>query len=174
MCIRDSVTTESGDDGRFVIEGIPYGQWKLKELSCPAHLVPSDEVYDISITEQDQVVSIAVENKFVTGAVRVIKLNAKNTDEKLSGCVFEIYCDVNGNGVFDAGIDTLCGEMDETGNGVYEMNGLRYGGYLLLESKTIDGFIRDENYYSFHIEKDGDVYKRQRYGRTDSIKSMKR
>lgn len=151
------VTTESGDDGRFVIEGIPYGQWKLKELSCPAHLVPSDEVYDISITEQDQVVSIAVENKFVTGAVRVIKLNAKNTDEKLSGCVFEIYCDVNGNGVFDAGIDTLCGEMDETGNGVYEMNGLRYGGYLLLESKTIDGFIRDENYYSFHIEKDGET-----------------
>lgn len=151
------VTAESGDDGRFVIEDVPYGQWKLKELSCPAHLVPSDELYDVSITGQDQIVSITVENKFVTGAARVIKLNAKNTDEKLSGCIFEIYHDVNNNGIFDAGIDTLCGEMEEVETGVYEMNGLRYGSYFLLESKSIDGFIRDENHYGFHIEKDGEI-----------------
>lgn len=149
------VTVESGEDGRFVIEGIPYGQWKLKELSCPAYLVPSDEVYDVTVTEQDQIISITVENKFVTGSARVTKVNAKNTDEKLSGCEFEVYCDINDNGVFDADIDTLCGRMTETEKGVYELNGLRYGGYFLLEVKAADGFIRDETYYNFRIEKDG-------------------
>ena len=94
--------------------------------------MPSDEVYDVTVTEQDQIVSITVENKFVTGSARVTKVNAKNTDEKLSGCVFEVYRDINDNGGFDAGVDTLCGNMAETDNGVYELNGLRYDGVMAV------------------------------------------
>ena len=41
--------------------------------------------------------------------------------------------------------------------GVYELSGLKHGGYLLLETKAPDGFTKDDRYFYFPIQKDGET-----------------
>ena len=66
-----------------------------------------EDVFEVDISENGQVVKITVINKRISGKVQVVKLNSKDHSEKLSGAVFELYLDVNKNGVFDVGTDTL-------------------------------------------------------------------
>lgn len=146
---------ESDADGVFRFENVRYGKWLVKELACDEKYVMCEDIFEAVITVHEQVIAFTVSNKIVTGAARVVKLNAKNTDQKLSGCEFEVYLDVNENGIFDKDVDTLCGRMTETENGVYELTGLRYGAYFLMESKAADGFIRDEEYHFFRIKEEG-------------------
>lgn len=152
-----AMITETDENGVFRFDEIRYGKWLVKELSCSAMYVMCEDVFEADVTVDGQVIAITVSNKIVTGTARVVKLNANNHDEKLSGFAFEVYRDVNDNGIFDADIDTLCGMMTETEAGIYELSGLRYGGYFLYESKAVDGFIRDEEYHYFRIEKEGET-----------------
>ena len=149
--------TESGEDGVFRFENVRYGKWLVKELSCDEKYVMCEDVFEAEVTVHGQVIAITVANKIVTGTARVVKLNADDTTQKLSGCEFEVYLDINGNGVFDADVDTLCGKLTETEEGIYELAGLRYGGYFLHETKTADGFIRDDGYYFFEIKNEGET-----------------
>ena len=68
-----------------------------------------------------------------------------------------LYLDVNGNKAYDPDIDTLYGELSEADTGVYELSGLKHGGYLLLETKAPDGFTKDDRYFYFPIQKDGET-----------------
>lgn len=60
-------TATSGEDGVFTFEDIPYGNWVIKELSCPEHLVLSDELIEVTISEQDQLVELKVVNEIIYG-----------------------------------------------------------------------------------------------------------
>ena len=150
-------TATSGEDGVFVFENIPYGDWIVRELSCPAHLVLSEEAYKVTVSEMDQIIEITVVNKFLTGKVQVRKVSSKDHDKLLSSAEFVLYLDVNGNKAYDPDIDTLYGELSEADTGVYEIGGLKHGGYLLLETKAPDGFTKDDRYFYFRIQKDGET-----------------
>ena len=150
-------TATPGEDGVFTFENIPYGDWIVRELSCPAHLVLSEESYKVTVSEKDQIIEITVVNKFLTGKVQVRKVSSKDHDKLLSGAEFVLYLDVNGNKAYDPDIDTLYGELSEADTGVYEIGGLKHGGYLLLETKAPDGFTKDDRYFYFPIQKDGET-----------------
>lgn len=150
-------TATSGEDGVFAFKNIPYGDWIVRELSCPAHLVISEEAYKVTVSEMDQIIEITVVNKFLTGKVQVRKVSSKDHDKLLSGAEFVLYLDVNGNKAYDPDIDTLYGELSEADTGVYEIGDLKHGGYLLLETKAPDGFTKDDRYFYFRIQKDGET-----------------
>ena len=150
-------TATSGEDGVFAFENIPYGDWIVRELSCPAHLVISEEAYKVTVSEMDQIIEITIVNKFLTGKVQVRKVSSKDHDKLLSGAEFVLYLDVNGNKAYDPDIDTLYGDLSEADTGVYELGGLKHGGYLLLETKAPDGFTKDDRYFYFQIQKDGET-----------------
>ena len=108
------------------------------------------------IDEDGQVIELGnIENKPVTGTVETTKVDKNYPENKLSGAVFQIYQDVNGNGTFDPDIDTLYGTMEEVEQGVYRLEGLPYGGYFLYEETAPDGYIKDDKYYFFEIREDG-------------------
>jgi len=46
--------------------------------------------------------------------------------------------------------------MREKGTGVYELDGLLYGKFLIHEKQAPSGFSQDKNYYSFEITRDGE------------------
>lgn len=105
----------------------------------------------------DGTLSLTVTNKRIIGKVQVIKISSKDHGKKLSGAEFEIYLDINGNKAFDPDVDTLYGKLSETETGVYELDGLTHGGYLLFESKAPEGFQKDDRFFYFQIASDGEV-----------------
>ena len=150
-------TTTSADDGSFSFEKVPYGTWIIREIESPTGFVLSDEEIPVTIGGVDEVVEVELVNEFITGSIDLTKVDEDYPDNKLTGAVFEVYADKNGDGKLDDG-DELLGEMAELGDGVYQMSDLRYGKYLVRETKAPEGFLLDTNVYPVSIEEDGKIY----------------
>ena len=150
-------TTTSADDGSFSFEKVPYGTWIIREIESPTGFVLSDEEIPVTIGSVDELVEVELVNEFITGSIELTKVDEDYPDNKLTGAVFEVYADKNGDGKLDDG-DKLLGEMAELGDGVYQMSDLRYGKYLVRETKAPEGFLLDTNVYPVSIEEDGKIY----------------
>ena len=150
-------TTTSADDGSFSFEKVPYGTWIIREIESPTGFVLSDEEIPVTIGSVDEIVEVELVNEFITGSIELTKVDEDYPDNKLTGAVFEVYADKNGDGKLDDG-DELLGEMAELGDGVYQMSDLRYGKYLVRETKAPEGFLLDTNVYPVSIEEDGKIY----------------
>ena len=53
---------ESGEDGVFTFENIPYGDWLIKELQSADGYLANEEIYPVSIAKNEQTVEITVVN----------------------------------------------------------------------------------------------------------------
>ena len=151
------MTAVSGDDGSFAFENVPYGSWYIREIKQPTGFVLDETVYDVNISENEQVVEIEIVNKLVRGNIALTKVDAEYTDTKLTGAVFEVYKDSNDNGELDSE-DELLGTLTEKEIGQYEMNDLLYGRYFVKESKAPEDFVLDEGVYEVFIDTDGKTY----------------
>mgnify|MGYP000439883304 FL=1 len=150
-------TTTSADDGSFSFEKVPYGTWVIREIESPTGFVLSEEEIAVTVGKVDEVVEIELVNYFIKGNIELTKVDADYPDNKLTGAVFEVYADTNGNGEFDKD-DELCGEMTELEGGVYQMTELRYGKYFVREKTAPDGFVLDDGVYGVSIEENGKTY----------------
>lgn len=130
------------------------------ELTAETEVVAFETLYrddlefatHADITDGDQTVKILP----LHGSISTIKVDAGDSQHRLSGAVFGIYRDVNGDGRYTEGIDTFVGNMREKETGVYELDGLLYGKFLIHEKQAPSGFSQDKNYYSFEITRDGE------------------
>ena len=53
---------ESGKDGVFGFEKIPYGNWLIKELQPADGYLTNEEIYPVTVSENEQVIGITVVN----------------------------------------------------------------------------------------------------------------
>ena len=150
-------TATSEDDGSFSFAEVPFGTWVIREIESPKGYVLSEEEISVSISEVDEVVEIELVNYFIKGNIALTKVDKDYPDNKLTGAIFEIYSDTNEDGKLDKK-DELLGEMGEVEKGVYQMNDLRYGKYLVREKTAPTGFVLDENVYPVSIEENGKTY----------------
>ena len=102
--------TTSKDDGSFSFAKVPYGTWIIREIESPKGYVLSEEEIAVTIGKVDEVVEIKLVNYFIKGNIALTKVDEDYPDNKLSGAVFEVYSDTNGDGKLDKD-DTLLGEM---------------------------------------------------------------
>lgn len=151
------LTATSLEDGSFSFEGVPYGNWLLKEVQGVTGFVLSDEVFPVTIDEDGAVVKITIENQRIYGNLRLTKVDKDYPDNKLTGAEFEVYRDSNGDKKLDEG-DELLGLMEETSTGIYEMTHVEYGGVFVKESKAPDSFLLDENAYYVEITENDKTY----------------
>ena len=149
------LTAKSNEIGVFGFFNVPYGDWVVRELKPAPAFVLNETLYPVTISEHEETIEIVAENRYITGAVQTTKVDAAYPDNKLSGAVFEVYVDVDGNREFDAAIDRPAGKLTETEPGIYRLDGLRYNGYFLHEAASPEGFLPDEGYYYFEIREDG-------------------
>lgn len=56
------LTAESGKDGVFVFEKIPYGNWLIKELQPANGYLPNEEIYPVTVSKNEQVIGVTVVN----------------------------------------------------------------------------------------------------------------
>lgn len=164
------LTVTTAEDGSFAFENIPYGHWIVKEISSPALYTVSSEQHHIYIGVDGQRIEIKVENTLIRGSVQVMKTEAvdePSSVEKedkdnntflrfLSGAVFDLYEDANGNKEFDSE-DMKIGTLKESEAGYHTAEGLLAKGYFVKESKAPEGYQLDENAYYFAITEDGQV-----------------
>lgn len=151
------LTVVSAEDGSFRFEKVPAGNWLVREIEQPEGFVLSEELFPVTVKEQDQVIEIKIANKLIRGSVTLTKYDADYPENKLSGAVFEVYRDTNGNKTLDKD-DVLLGVMEETSAGVYWMKDLEYGGVLVKEKTAPEGFALDEKAYYVEIDTDGKTY----------------
>lgn len=149
------LTAESGEDGSFFFEDVPYGIWLVRELSTVEGYALTEEIFEVQISEDGALIELGnIENRPITGTVQTTKVDKNYPENRLTGAVFHIYQDVNGNGVYDPDIDTFYGVMEEVETGVYSLEGLPYGGFFLYEETAPEGYIKDDRYYFFEIRND--------------------
>lgn len=56
------LTAESGEDGIFLFENVPYGNWLIKELQHADGYLENKEIYPVRISENGQTIGITVVN----------------------------------------------------------------------------------------------------------------
>lgn|GEM_PF-230701 len=150
-------TVVSDDDGSFNFEEIIFGNYLVKEIESPTGYVLSDETFPIVISEDGDVIEITIKNEKIRGSVQVKKYDLTNKSKALNGAVFEIFADKNGNEKFENDTDKSYGFLNETGSGIYQLDGVEYGGYFLKETVAPAGYVIDENYYYFEIRENGEI-----------------
>ena len=154
-------TLQEGDTGVYTLDSLPYGKFFLHENKAPEGFVQDNIYYPFEIKEDGQIVNFETvpgkdfPNKPIKGTVTTTKVDATNPQHKLSGAVFEIYRDADGDGRYTEGVDTLIGRMDEIETGFYSLSNLVYGKYLIYEAQAPANFVRDMIYYPFSITEDG-------------------
>ena len=154
-------TLQEGDTGVYTLDSLPYGKFFLHEDKAPEGFVQDNIYYPFEIKEDGQIVNFETvpgkdfPNKPIKGTVTTTKVDATNPQHKLSGAVFEIYRDADGDGRYTEGVDTLIGRMDEIETGFYSLSDLVYGKYLIYEAQAPANFVRDTIYYPFEITEDG-------------------
>lgn len=151
------MTVKSGEDGSFAFKKVPYGNWIVKEIEAPEGFVLDGTAHAVTIDRNEQVIEAEITNEYIHGNIRLTKVDADYPDNKLTGATFEVYKDVNGDGKLDDK-DELVGNLEETSVGIYEIQELLYGKYLVKETKAPEGFILDEGVYSVSITEDEKTY----------------
>lgn len=151
------MTVKSGEDGSFAFKKVPYGNWIVKEIEAPEGFVLDGTSHAVTIDRNEQVIEAEITNEYIHGNIRLTKVDADYPDNKLTGATFEVYKDVNGDGKLNDK-DELVGNLEETSVGIYEIQELLYGKYLVKETKAPEGFVLDEGVYSVSITEDEKTY----------------
>lgn len=151
------MTVKSGEDGSFAFKKVPYGNWIVKEIEAPEGFVLDGTAHAVTFDRNEQVIEAEITNEYIHGNIRLTKVDADYPDNKLTGATFEVYKDVNGDGKLDDK-DELVGNLEETSVGIYEIQELLYGKYLVKETKAPEGFVLDEGVYSVSITEDEKTY----------------
>lgn len=151
------MTSLSNEIGVFGFENVPYGDWVIRELQPAPGFLLNETQFPVTIKEQDEVINLEVENKFIRGSVQVTKVDAEYPENKLSGAEFEVFADVDGDKKFTEDIDISAGKLKETEPGIYQLDNLKVFGYFLRETKAPDNFKLDQGYHYFSIEKNEEI-----------------
>lgn len=70
---------ESGEDGIFVFENVPYGNWLIKELQPAYGYLENNEIYPVRISENGQTVGITVVNDRIPEIETKATVNGEKT-----------------------------------------------------------------------------------------------
>ena len=151
------LTAKSDAEGIFFFDDVRFGKWVVKEIQPAEGFVANDTVFPIDVTTDGAVIEIEAENRHIYGMAHTTKVDKDYPDHLLSGAVFEVYMDVDGNKEFNGEVDNLIGEMVEYAPGLYELEKLRYGGYFLYEKQAPTNYVKDDEYHYFEIVNDGEM-----------------
>ena len=135
------MTAKSDDKGCFSFADIPFGEYVIRELSAPDGYILSDESYPVTISENDEIIRIEIENKPVT--VEISKRDADGNE--LKGAQMQL---LNSNGkVIEQWVS------DGTNHIVAKLSA---GKYILKETAAPEGYILATD-ICFEVLNDGTV-----------------
>lgn len=120
------MTAASDENGYFVFDEIPYGEYIIHEIETPTGYIFSDESYPVTVSEDGDVVEITAVNKPIT--IEISKVNVYG--EELIGAEMQL-------------IDSEDNVVDEwVSDGTnHVVSKLGAGEYVLKEIAARDGYV---------------------------------
>ena len=71
------LTSESNENGIFNFENVPYGEYIIRELKPAEGYLPNEENYQITISENDEIIEITVENDKIPELKTIASIDGK-------------------------------------------------------------------------------------------------
>ena len=118
------------------IDDLPWGRYLVTETKAPEHFEAPMFSTEVSITANEQVCELVVENEPTKGRLRLTKTDRLNGNP-IVGVQFDIY-------EHDAYGDALVGSMVTDENGIAVSEPLRKGHYLVREHGATAGYVFEE------------------------------
>lgn len=174
----DSWTT--GKDG-VVMTGdiLDPGNYQLEETKAPdgylLNTVPvkfkisSDTAYETLPDGSTPVITIKMKDEKPSGRVRLLKYD-KDTKEILSGVQYQLFAvqdvidPMDGSVIYKAG-DPVSKDISDNGlymtdeKGEIYVDDLPLGMYAWQETRALDGYVKDDNTYTFTLDQKNDTQK---------------
>lgn len=141
-------TLTTDKDGIATSKDIAKGKYTFKEVSAPDGYIMDTNVYDFSITDNNNVVNKTVTNEKIVGSLEILKVDDEES-LPLKDAEFEVY-DSN---------KKLLNKVITDENGKAVVKGLAKGNYTFKEVKAPYGYDKDEKEYEFRIESLNQVVK---------------
>ena len=141
----ETFTTDA--EGKISVT-LRIGTYKVEEVTTgvTGYLFPDAKDIEIKWNEDTDT---EMENT-PYGKIVLNKVDEFKNDVLVSGAIYAVYKDVNGNGTYDEDVDTFVDNLDDE-NGIYSLNKVKYGKYIVKETKSPEGYLLDNNAYPVDI-----------------------
>lgn len=138
-------TVTTNEDGYLVIEGLPYGEYYLKEENLENY--EEQELLTFYFDKEHLTQTLNVENKLKKGTIEIIKID-KDTGKPLEGVRIGLF-NKNGELVFSGLTDK---------QGMITIDNLCYGEYYIQEIKSLSNYQLNDQKYFFTLEDEHTSY----------------
>lgn len=144
---KEVVTVTTDVNGIAVVENLPVGKYKYKEIDTPYLYVLDEKEYEFEITSEEREVIVKAVNERAKGILKIIKID-KDSKEAIPNAKFDII-DKTNNDIVDSIV------TDE--NGVARTKALATGEYYYQEVEVPEEYILDGNKYEVKIKKNNQM-----------------
>lgn len=165
--VKVSTTVTTDKNGVAVSGPILVGTYTITEdkSTIPAGYIDGKTIDEVVVKKGEVADAKSYDYWNYYTEVSLTKVNAARPNIKIDGAVFAVYKDVNGNGTYEADVDTLykidsqhSDNLESDGDGKYSLSGLEFGKYLIKEivapKSDLFTYKVDKTYYPVTIDKD--------------------
>lgn len=139
---------KSDKNGLIEVKDLPFGAYSFVEKQAPTGYVLTKESIPFSISEQGKTIMLTAKNKQITGELEISKVDIADGNNKLPNAEFTIFN--------EQGKEVAKGITDENGIAKFKVP---YGKYTYKETFAPDGYLLNEEIFSFEIKEDGQIIK---------------
>lgn len=139
---------KSDKNGLIEVKDLPFGAYSFVEKQAPTGYVLTKESIPFSISEQEKTIMLTTKNKHITGELEISKVDIADGNNKLPNAEFTIFN--------EQGKEVAKGKTDENGIAKFK---IPYGKYTYKETFAPDGYLLNEEIFSFEIKEDGQIIK---------------
>ncbi|OQR53465.1 VaFE repeat-containing surface-anchored protein [Bacillus sp. CDB3] len=130
-------------------EGLTFGKYYFQETQALDGYVPNNTKYSFEIKEHNKTLSFEVKNQGVTGGLEITKVDVADGNNKLLNAEFTIF---NAEGK-----EVVKGKTNAAGIAKFEK--LPFGKYTYRETLAPEGYVINEEMFSFEIKENGEIIK---------------
>lgn len=176
----DAATGYDGDgieytvkSGKLLIDPVPVGTYTLTEVESPDHHAGTVPSFQVVVNKDQTTEQIVVNRLKPTGDIVINKLD-QDTGAGIEGVEFtvyaadEIYDTVSFKKLYDKGDKIKTGKTDADGK--CTIAGLPMGKMYVKETKEADGYVPNDNKYSFDFRQQD--YTTKVYTHDETIKNV--
>lgn len=144
-----TVTTDV--NGIAIVENLPVGKYKYREVDTPYLYVLDEKEYNFEITSEKREEIAKVVNQRAKGILKIVKID-KDSKVAIANAKFNVI-DKSNNDIVDAIV------TDE--NGVARTKALPTGEYMYQEVEVPDDYIIDDKTYDVKIKKNNEMVEKK-------------